>query len=127
MKVLWLVFSCLILINLTKFSGGQFGFSLDRSLNDGMNPYLDSHQNVCILQRNITSSNLNEDYIFVLLDLKNNRLNSINVFFVFITFYTDCKLNVLTTSLLWLFTFIRVKERKKPQLQPMGVKMLTLV
>lgn len=51
-----------------------FGFSLDRSLNDGMNPYLDSHQNVCILQRNITSSSLNEDYIFVLLDFKNNRL-----------------------------------------------------
>lgn len=28
----------------------QFGFSLDRTLSDAMNPYLDSHQEHCLLE-----------------------------------------------------------------------------
>ncbi|CAG9761566.1 unnamed protein product [Ceutorhynchus assimilis] len=52
-----------------------FGFSLDRTVNDGMNPYLDNHQDMCILETNITNyHNINEDIIYFLLDLKNNKL-----------------------------------------------------
>ena len=28
----------------------QFGFTLDRTMSDAMNPYLDSHQEKCLLQ-----------------------------------------------------------------------------
>lgn len=30
-------------------NGLQFGFSLDKTLNDAMSPYLDSHTNHCLL------------------------------------------------------------------------------
>ncbi|KAF7279732.1 protein GPR107 [Rhynchophorus ferrugineus] len=51
-----------------------FGFTLDRTVNDGLNPYLDSHQDVCILERNITNSNNNEEFIYFIMDFKNKQL-----------------------------------------------------
>ncbi|XP_060520613.1 protein GPR107 [Cylas formicarius] len=51
-----------------------FGFSLDRTVNDGMNPYFDNHQDACILEKNITDYNSNEDFIYLIMDLKNKRL-----------------------------------------------------
>ncbi|XP_076622721.1 protein GPR107 isoform X2 [Colletes latitarsis] len=56
-----------------------FGFSLDRTLNDAMNPYLDNHQERCVLQ-NI--SNVKTDLeqrnknavIYFTMDLKNSLL-----------------------------------------------------
>lgn len=52
-----------------------FGFSLDRTINDGMNPYMDSHQDSCILEKQITNNNSNEEFIYFLLDLKNKKLH----------------------------------------------------
>lgn len=38
------------------FSGyTQFGLSLDRTMTDAMNPYLDSHQDRCLLDEPISS------------------------------------------------------------------------
>ncbi|XP_012151906.2 protein GPR107 isoform X1 [Megachile rotundata] len=56
-----------------------FGFSLDRTLSDAMNPYLDSHQERCVLQ---DISNVKNDFeqkddsaiIYFTMDLKNNLL-----------------------------------------------------
>lgn len=55
----------------------QFGFSLDRTLSDAMNPYLDSHQERCVLQ---DISSVKPDFeqrndsavIYFTMDLKNN-------------------------------------------------------
>lgn len=47
----------------------QFGFSLDRTRNDAVNPYLDSHQDVCMLQE-LTHSGHNSETIYFTLDLK---------------------------------------------------------
>ncbi|XP_066148419.1 protein GPR107 isoform X2 [Euwallacea fornicatus] len=51
-----------------------FGFTLDRTVNDGMNPYFDSRQDKCILEKDINSTNGNEKIIALILDLKNDRL-----------------------------------------------------
>lgn len=48
----------------------QFGFTLDKSINDGMNPYLDGHQDDCALQPNSPSG---EVVIFIKFDLKNEK------------------------------------------------------
>ncbi|PBC34708.1 hypothetical protein APICC_01834 [Apis cerana cerana] len=56
-----------------------FGFSLDRTLSDAMNPYLDSHQERCVLQ---DISSVKPDFeqrndsavIYFTMDLKNNVL-----------------------------------------------------
>ncbi|XP_017753172.1 PREDICTED: protein GPR107 isoform X2 [Eufriesea mexicana] len=56
-----------------------FGFSLDRTLNSAMNPYLDSHQERCVLQ-NISSVESDIEQrddsavIYFTMDLKNNKL-----------------------------------------------------
>lgn len=48
----------------------QFGFTLDKSVNDGMNPYLDGHQDHCALQ---DPNDTEEVVIFFKFDLKNNK------------------------------------------------------
>ncbi|XP_034187075.1 protein GPR107 isoform X1 [Osmia lignaria lignaria] len=72
-------------VNLTNFKAepfhenAVFGFSLDRTLSDAMNPYLDSHQERCVLQ---DISNVKSDFeqrddsaiIYFTMDLKNNLL-----------------------------------------------------
>lgn len=50
-----------------------FGFSLDRTRNDAVNPYLDSHQDVCMLQ-DLTRSGHNSETIYFALDLKRKLL-----------------------------------------------------
>ncbi|OAD59597.1 hypothetical protein WN48_08705 [Eufriesea mexicana] len=56
-----------------------FGFSLDRTLNSAMNPYLDSHQERCVLQ-NISSVESDIEQrddsavIYFTMDLKNNKV-----------------------------------------------------
>jgi len=51
----------------------MFGFSLDRRRNDAVNPYLDSHQDVCMLQDQ-THSVHNSETLYFTLDLKKNLL-----------------------------------------------------
>ncbi|KAK1118582.1 hypothetical protein K0M31_014888 [Melipona bicolor] len=72
-------------VNLTNFKADPFdenavfGFSLDRTLSDAMNPYLDSHQERCVLQ---DISSIKPDFeqrndsavIYFIMDLKNNLL-----------------------------------------------------
>lgn len=72
-------------VNLTNFKAepfnenAVFGFSLDRTLSDAMNPYLDSHQERCVLQ---DISNTKSDFeqrdenavIYFTMDLKNSWL-----------------------------------------------------
>ncbi|XP_043790956.1 protein GPR107 isoform X2 [Apis laboriosa] len=72
-------------VNLTNFKAepfdenAVFGFSLDRTLSDAMNPYLDSHQERCVLQE---ISSVKPDFeqrndsavIYFTMDLKNNVL-----------------------------------------------------
>ncbi|XP_016920483.1 protein GPR107 isoform X1 [Apis cerana] len=72
-------------VNLTNFKAepfdenAVFGFSLDRTLSDAMNPYLDSHQERCVLQ---DISSVKPDFeqrndsavIYFTMDLKNNVL-----------------------------------------------------
>ncbi|XP_043586952.1 protein GPR107 isoform X2 [Bombus pyrosoma] len=72
-------------VNLTNFKADPFdenavfGFSLDRTLSDAMNPYLDSHQEGCVLQ-DISSVKPDFDQrndsavIYFTMDLKNNLL-----------------------------------------------------
>jgi hypothetical protein len=50
-----------------------FGFSLDRTINDAMNPYLDSHQEHCILQDPVNKAN-DAAIIYFILELKNKKL-----------------------------------------------------
>lgn len=51
----------------------MFGFSLDRRRNDAVNPYLDSHQDVCMLQDH-THSGHNSETLYFTLDLKKKLL-----------------------------------------------------
>lgn len=51
----------------------MFGFSLDRRRNDAVNPYLDSHQDVCMLQDQAHSGH-NSETLYFTLDLKKNLL-----------------------------------------------------
>lgn len=50
-----------------------FGFSLDRTINDAMNPYLSNHPDRCILRDSITKQNGAEIFYFIM-DLKNKKL-----------------------------------------------------
>lgn len=47
----------------------QFGLSLDRTLSDAMNPYLDSHQDKCILEEPV-GQQTSGPIVFFLMDLK---------------------------------------------------------
>ncbi|KAJ8877337.1 hypothetical protein PR048_021791 [Dryococelus australis] len=49
----------------------QFGFTLDRTLSDAMNPYLDSHPDNCLL--NDLNKKIKKDVIFFILDFKCNE------------------------------------------------------
>lgn len=49
--------------------GLQFGLSLDKTTIDQLNPYLDSHQNKCILEEP-PSKQKSGPILFFLLDLK---------------------------------------------------------
>lgn len=48
-----------------------FGLSLDKTLSDAMNPYLDTHQEVCILREPI-STQRSGPILFFIMDLKHN-------------------------------------------------------
>ncbi|XP_071446608.1 protein GPR107 isoform X2 [Hetaerina americana] len=50
-----------------------YGFSLDRTVSDAMNPYLDSHQDSCLLQEPIENNN-NGAVIYFTMDFKNKVL-----------------------------------------------------
>ena len=73
-------------VNLTNFKADPFkenavfGFSLDRTVSDAMNPYLDSHQERCVLQDILngkTDLEQRDDnaVIYLTMDLKNSTLN----------------------------------------------------
>lgn len=51
-----------------------FGFSLDKTINDGVNPYLDGHEDKCILQQTIEKPQT-EEIIYFILDLKAKKVN----------------------------------------------------
>lgn len=50
-----------------------FGFSLDRTQNDAMNPYLDSHQEKCLLKENVPKQN-DAAVIYFILNFHNNTM-----------------------------------------------------
>ncbi|KAF4532212.1 hypothetical protein B566_EDAN002275 [Ephemera danica] len=53
----------------------MFGFSLDRTVSDAMNPYLDNHQETCLLQKTISrDSNNNGAILYFILDFKQSLL-----------------------------------------------------
>ncbi|XP_034254196.1 protein GPR107 [Thrips palmi] len=55
-----------------------YGFSLDRTLSDAMNPYLDSHQERCLLEepsRPETENPNSPPVVYFTMDLKNLKLN----------------------------------------------------
>ncbi|KAH1010109.1 hypothetical protein HUJ05_004463 [Dendroctonus ponderosae] len=70
-------------VNLTNFHASPenenavFGFSLDRAANDARNYYLDTHQDVCILEQDERSKNDSnkDEFIYLTLDLKTNKLH----------------------------------------------------
>lgn len=49
----------------------QFGLSLDKTMSDSMNPYLDSHQDKCILTEPVAVQS-NGPIVFFKMDLKQN-------------------------------------------------------
>lgn len=51
-----------------------FGLSLDKTMSDSMNPYLDSHQDKCILTEPVSAQS-NGPIVFFKMDLKNNVVN----------------------------------------------------
>ncbi|CAD7090007.1 unnamed protein product [Hermetia illucens] len=51
-----------------------FGLSLDRTLSDAMNPYLDSHQDKCILEEPV-GQQTSGPIVFFLMDLKNKTVH----------------------------------------------------
>ncbi|KAK9731916.1 Lung seven transmembrane receptor [Popillia japonica] len=50
-----------------------FGFSLDRTQNDAMNPYLDSHQDKCLLKENVPKEH-DAAVIYFILNFYNNTM-----------------------------------------------------
>ncbi|KAI4470877.1 lung seven transmembrane receptor [Holotrichia oblita] len=50
-----------------------FGFSLDRTQNDAMNPYLDSHQEKCLLKENVPKEH-DAAVIYFILNFYNNTM-----------------------------------------------------
>ncbi|GJQ79418.1 hypothetical protein Trydic_g16277 [Trypoxylus dichotomus] len=50
-----------------------FGFSLDRTQNDAMNPYLDSHQEKCLLKQNVPKEH-DAAVIYFILNFNNNTM-----------------------------------------------------
>lgn len=48
----------------------QFGLTLDKTMNDAMNPYIDDHQNKCILQEPISTQN-HGPIAYLMMDFKN--------------------------------------------------------
>lgn len=51
----------------------QYGFSLDKTLSDAMNPYLDTHQNKCILNDKSDDSQRNGPIAYFIMNLKDNK------------------------------------------------------
>ncbi|VVC94277.1 unnamed protein product [Leptidea sinapis] len=58
---------------------GKYGFTLDRTVNDAINPYLEVHSDICILKGVEKSSTLLSPHhpaiVFLHLDFTNMRLN----------------------------------------------------
>lgn len=51
----------------------QFGFSLDRTQNDVLNPSLEAHQDKCLLQQEFHTDH-GTSVIYFIMDLKHNKL-----------------------------------------------------
>lgn len=48
----------------------QFGLTLDKTMSDAMNPFIDDHQDRCILQESIASQN-HGPIAYLMMDFKN--------------------------------------------------------
>lgn len=61
----------------SKNEGDKFGFTLDKTLNDAINPYADSHMERCLLEHQVDPlpSNTNNAAVFFTMDMKNRQLN----------------------------------------------------
>ncbi|CAG9856922.1 unnamed protein product [Phyllotreta striolata] len=57
-----------------KNNSSIFGFSLDKTINDGVNPYLEGHEEHCILQEKLNKPQT-EEIIYFILNRENNRLD----------------------------------------------------
>ncbi|CAK1588495.1 unnamed protein product [Parnassius mnemosyne] len=56
---------------------GEYGFTLDRTVNDAINPYLEAHSDTCFLKESDNSivSPQHPAIVFLKMDFKNSRLN----------------------------------------------------
>lgn len=66
------------------FFGVQFGLTLDKTRSDAMNPFIDDHQDNCILEEPAATQN-NGPIAYLSMDLKNKRYDNhrIRLFRVF--------------------------------------------
>ncbi|XP_023949176.1 protein GPR107 [Bicyclus anynana] len=53
---------------------GEYGFTLDRTLNDAINPYLESHSDTCIF-KGFEKNRTHHGTVFLRMDFKNLRMN----------------------------------------------------
>ncbi|KAL4717442.1 hypothetical protein ACJJTC_000591 [Scirpophaga incertulas] len=56
---------------------GEYGFTLDRTVNDAISPYLESHSDTCLLKNSnsIGVTPQHPSIVFLIMDFKNLRLN----------------------------------------------------
>lgn len=54
----------------------QFGLSLDKTMTDAMNPYLDSHQDRCILEE-LAANQRSGPIVYFIMDLKNLKYRTL--------------------------------------------------
>ncbi|XP_014366359.2 protein GPR107 [Papilio machaon] len=56
---------------------GEYGFTLDRTANDAINPYLEAHSDTCFLKESVNSvvSPKHPSIVFLKMDFVNSRLN----------------------------------------------------
>ncbi|KAJ2953999.1 hypothetical protein O0L34_g2212 [Tuta absoluta] len=57
---------------------GEYGFTLDRTINDAINPYLEAHTDTCFLKENDNISTISPQHpfiVFLKMDLTNLRIN----------------------------------------------------
>ncbi|XP_034839319.1 protein GPR107 [Maniola hyperantus] len=53
---------------------GEYGFTLDRTINDAINPYLEAHSDTCIL-KGVEKNRTHHGIVFLKMDFKNQRIN----------------------------------------------------
>lgn len=60
----------------------QFGLTLDKTRSDAMNPFIDNHQDKCILEEPASMQH-NGPIAYLAMDLKNQQYDFKNSFYLF--------------------------------------------